>query len=508
MGCPDTNTIVAFAEGLLADSEQLELEEHVDRCSACRRLVSAAIAPVSVTLPAEGEQSRAGALGEQPLPLDIGRYRLERPLGRGGMGSVWVARHTELGMLAAVKLMDGNIAKSAEALSRFRREARAAASLRGSNVVQILDYGVEQGRPFIVMELLEGSSLRERLTRETALAPDVVAYILSEAGKAVTRAHEEGIVHRDLKPDNIFLAREGEDEIVKVLDFGIAKTGEALGTTEGSATRTGEMLGTPHYMSPEQASGRQSVDHRSDIWSLAVVACECLTGQRPFDEQTIGGLVLAICSEEIPVPSQLGPVPPHFDGWFQRSTRRDPDQRFQSVREQMAELREICHVGVVAPSPAAGDPTPRRAGTGRRSPWLLALAIPALVLLGALGLGASTAVSPAKSKPAAAVASASSLTQPTPQTVSRPQPIPASVAELEPPGVDASAKEPSPTEPDISHGASPLPREAPRSTAPRRSPQPLPDATSPRGASPTPSMDPPDPPSSAPLRSARERLAF
>ena len=266
---------------------------------------------------------------------------------------MWAACHLELGTAAAVKLIDPEIAKSPEALARFKREAQAAASLRGTNVVQILDYGVDEETPYIVMEKLTGEDLGDRLERLGRLDAREVAQVLTQAGKAVTRAHDAGIVHRDLKPDNIFLARDGDDEVVKVLDFGIAKANAAMDAT-GAATRTGAMLGTPYYMSPEQASGKRSVDHRTDIWALAVIAFECLTGQRPFEAETIGGLVLAICTEPVPVPSTIAAVPLGFDAWFARGTLRDVEARFQSVKEQMAALRLVCGVDL-APVGSSAD---------------------------------------------------------------------------------------------------------------------------------------------------------
>lgn len=266
-----------------------------------------------------------------------GRYRLLSKLGEGGMGSVWEAEHLELGTRAAIKLIDPRIAEHPEALARFKKEARAAASLRGNHVVQILDYGLDAGAPFIAMELLEGENLGDRLERERKLSPDALVGIYRQVGKVLARAHEAGIVHRDLKPDNIFLARDGQDEVAKLLDFGIAKANAPPGELP-SSTQTGAMLGTPHYMSPEQASGRRTVDHRTDVWALGVIAYECLTGQRPFEDETIGGLVLSICTEEVPVASELEPLPEAFDTWYRRSTAKDPEQRFASITAQIEAL--------------------------------------------------------------------------------------------------------------------------------------------------------------------------
>ena len=168
--------------------------------------------------------------------------------------------------------------------------------------------------------------------------------MMTEVGRAIGRAHEAGIVHRDLKPDNVFLVRNDDDEVTKVLDFGIAKASSAggLGAAASSATRTGALLGTPYYMSPEQAEGARSLDHRTDIWAMGVIAFECLLGRRPFDAETLGGLLLAICTRPIPVPSQCGPVPPGFDAWFARVCNRDPAQRFASARDAAGELKRLC----------------------------------------------------------------------------------------------------------------------------------------------------------------------
>ena len=272
------------------------------------------------------------------------RFRLVTKLGEGGMGSVWRADDLTLDSQVAVKLIDPNIASSAEALGRFKREAQAAAALRSVHVVQILDHGfdVENGLPFIAMELLEGESLAARLTRMQRLPAMDTADILSQVARALTRAHEKGIVHRDLKPDNIFLVHEGENEIAKVLDFGIAKRTGVLGNTGGVKTNTGAMLGTPYYMSPEQALGQSTIDHRTDIWSLGIIAYECLTGMRPFDKETLGALLMAICNEPLPVPSTVAPVPSGFDAWFAKVAARKPEERFASAAEATAELRLVC----------------------------------------------------------------------------------------------------------------------------------------------------------------------
>ena len=288
-----------------------------------------------------------------PGQILSGKYRLERELGRGGMGSVWRAQHLTLRSACAIKLIEEEIAQNPEALSRFLREAQAAASLRSPHVVQILDHGVDEGVPFIVMELLDGESLAGRLARVQRMSPPDAARLITQVGRAMTKAHEAGIVHRDLKPDNIFLVRNDEEELAKVLDFGVAKSRTHGIGSVSTATRTGSVLGTPYYMSPEQAEGSKSVDHRSDIWSMGVIAWECLLGARPFEAETLGGLLLAICARDIPVPSRTGQVPPGFDAWFARACSRDLRNRFDTAKEAAQELRNLC--GTVE---AIANPTP------------------------------------------------------------------------------------------------------------------------------------------------------
>jgi serine/threonine protein kinase len=182
----------------------------------------------------------------------------------------------------AVKLIDPEIAKDAGAKERFMREAHAAAALRSPHVVQIIDYAVEDDLPFIVMELLEGENLAQRLKRAGKLSPLETARLLSHVARAVGKAHEVGIVHRDLKPENVFIVHNEDEEVAKVLDFGVAKVESGGFVASGARTRTGSLLGTPYYMSPEQVQGNKEVDHRSDLWALGVIAFEALTGRKPF----------------------------------------------------------------------------------------------------------------------------------------------------------------------------------------------------------------------------------
>ena len=315
----------------------------------------------SLELLGHGKETEGSDKDDAPRVL-AGRYSLLHLIGRGGMGAVWTGKHLSLGTAVAIKLLEPRLAASEALRARFLREARAAATLKSANVVQILDHGMDGETPFIVMELLEGESLGTRLRRLTKLAPEEVARIFAGVGRAISRAHKAGIVHRDLKPDNIFLARDEDGgEIVKVVDFGIAKIveGEGLGDV---STDTGTMMGTPHYMSPEQARGMKDLDKRVDTWALGVIAFECLIGRRPFNADAFGELVIRICLDPLPVPSEHGPVPTGFDAWFERATRRPIGERFQTVSELMVSLEDVLtpgrHAFVDPPTDAQGSGSP------------------------------------------------------------------------------------------------------------------------------------------------------
>jgi serine/threonine-protein kinase len=269
----------------------------------------------------------------------VGRYRLESQLGAGGMGTIWRAQHLVLNAPVAVKVIDRTAIPDEETLSRFMREAQSAAALRSPHVVQILDYGIDGKVPFMAMELLEGETLAQRIKQQQRLTPAETARVLTHIGRAIGRAHEAGIVHRDLKPENVFLVHNEDEEIAKVLDFGVAKV-ERHALSEGTRTRTGSILGTPFYMSPEQAQGNRMVDSRSDLWSMGVIAFECLTGRRPFYSEGLGDLVLAICVRDIPQPSSFASVPIGFDAWWNRAVARDPEKRFQTAKELTDALRD------------------------------------------------------------------------------------------------------------------------------------------------------------------------
>lgn len=265
--------------------------------------------------------------------------RLVRLLGRGGMGSVWVARHESLDVDVAVKFVSRELLSGGDPLviERFRREAKLAAKIESPHVVRVFDHGLtKEGTPYIVMEMLRGESLAERIAQKKRISPADAARIVSEVASGLAIAHTVGIVHRDIKPHNVFLAHSGAGfEIAKILDFGIAKA-----TTAGedilkeAKTATGVLIGTPQYMSPEQLMRAGPPDAGADLWALAVVAYEMVTGKVPFAGETLAGTLIAITRAEIQPPSSSIPqAPPRMDSFFARALAADAMLRFSSASE-------------------------------------------------------------------------------------------------------------------------------------------------------------------------------
>jgi eukaryotic-like serine/threonine-protein kinase len=284
----------------------------------------------------------AATLASIPLPrLLSSRYFLERRLGKGGMGVVYEATDRALERRVAAKVIRDDLMGSAEAAERFRREARAAASFSHPNVVTVFDFGVAAGiRAFLVMELLEGASLREVLRRQGRLPPDRALEILRGVCAAVDAAHRRQLIHRDLKPENVFLARQETGEMAKVLDFGVAKfLPSDTQTTVDTGTGGGFLVGTLRYMSPEQLRG-EAAAASWDLWALAAVTYEVLTGQHPFEQAKPGELSRAILSGCFsPVSCHLPDAPPSWQNFFSRAFALDPFRRPTSADALFAELR-------------------------------------------------------------------------------------------------------------------------------------------------------------------------
>ena len=308
-------------------------------------------------------------LETSPSTIIGGRYELQRELARGGMGSVWVAKDGKLRRLVAIKVMVPMWADSPDATSRFEREAMAVAQLQSPHVVQIFDYGIEEGCPYIVMELLEGEDLRQRLQRQERLDLETAGRILVQTAKALSAAHAAGIVHRDLKPGNIFLAKSRDEEIVKVLDFGVAKvdldpTGVSAKDSREEKTKAGTLLGTPQYMSPEQARGLTNIDHRADLWSLSVIIYRALVGRLPFTGKSAADVIVKICTQEPHKPTLLAPdLPAEVDRFFKRAFAHDLAQRFDSARQMAIAFSRIAPTSF--PSLSMPEPMPDIAGAAR-----------------------------------------------------------------------------------------------------------------------------------------------
>ncbi len=259
-----------------------------------------------------------------------GRYELIEEIAAGGMGTLWRAHHVELDVDVALKVVSTQGATPAS-FKRFKREAQAAAKLRSPNIVQVLDYGEFDGQPYLAMELLQGEDLANRLDRVGKLPFDSCLKIVDGVAKGVQLAHDAGIVHRDLKPANIFLEKVGEEEIVKILDFGVAK--DLASAAEPGSTTAGGVVGSPAYMSPEQVWAHQ-VGHRADIWAMGVVGFEMLTGKNPFAAETLAKIFERIVRDPLPKPSQFEPgLPVELDLFFARALARPPKERIASAKE-------------------------------------------------------------------------------------------------------------------------------------------------------------------------------
>ena len=272
------------------------------------------------------------------------RFKLGAPLGQGGMGLVFEAELLQPpGGRFAIKMLRTEHLADAQVRARFLDEGRACMRLVHPNVIRVFEVAeAEDGTPFIVMERLEGESLASR-----AVAPHRAVAIMQQVLAGLAAAHAQGVVHRDLKPENVFVQR---NDVVKILDFGIAKVMDAAGGM-GTRTRTGMLLGTPAFMSPEQARSARDADHRSDLWSVAVMFYEILTGKQAFVGATEFARLTAIMTEEVAPPSTVSPSLAPFDPFFLRALQKDRAHRFQSAQEMSQALASISvPVSIVPPS--------------------------------------------------------------------------------------------------------------------------------------------------------------
>jgi serine/threonine-protein kinase len=280
-----------------------------------------------------------------PLGFVIaGKYKTTGELGRGGMASVYEAENVDIGKRVAIKVLAAELTSSTIVVERFLREARAVAAIRSPYICDVYDSGrLEDGRPFLVLELLEGESLYERMVRQGQIDVETTVTVMSQACRGLVRAHAAGIVHRDLKPENIFVTKDEEGRLLaKVLDFGLAKFYAPVeeGTEQARLTRDGAVFGTPAYMSPEQVRGQGAVDARADLWALGCITYECLTGRTVWaTDQGVAMTFAQIAQGVLPDPLALRPdLSVKFKNWFERSLHRDIAQRFQNPKEFADEL--------------------------------------------------------------------------------------------------------------------------------------------------------------------------
>ena len=269
----------------------------------------------------------------------VGNYVIQRQLGEGGMGAVYLAEHPRIGRKVAIKVLLRELSANAQAVTRFFNEARASSEIRNEHIVDVLDFGeLANGSSYLVLEFLDGRTLTQ-LLREGPLGIRRTLHIVNGVGRALGAAHAAGIVHRDLKPDNVMLVKRGSDEeFVKVLDFGIAKLSQLGQLEPGMKTKTGALLGTPSYMSPEQCRGLP-VDHRSDIYSLGVMMYQMFSGSLPFEADGLGNLLLAHMTQQpVPLGERVPGLPPHLQQVVARAMEKTPEARFQEVGEMLAAI--------------------------------------------------------------------------------------------------------------------------------------------------------------------------
>jgi len=339
----------------------------------------------------------------------LGPYKIIAPIGSGGMGEVYRARDTRLSRDVALKVIHAEVAREPERIKRFEQEARAAGALSHPNICAIYDLGTFEGSPFVVMELLEGESLRAKLEAGPVPVRKALDYI-AQAARGLAVAHEKGIVHRDLKPENLFVTKDGR---LKVLDFGLAKRDVAAGDgsetsspTAARPTEPGAVLGTVGYMSPEQVRG-QAADARSDLFSLGTVLYEMLSGQRAFARETSAETMTAILREEPPdLATTVEGLPPSLARIVGHCLEKRPEERFQSARDLAFDLSSLSDSQVRHERVA--ETTPKR----RFRPHAITAA---LVLLGALLGLAGGRLSKGAGAPSTAKATTASFVQLTDQ---------------------------------------------------------------------------------------------
>src|SRR3954468_9256298 len=315
----------------------------------------------------------------------LGPYEIVAPLGAGGMGEVYRARDPRLGREVAIKVLSTSLHSDPQRLRRFEQEARTAGALNYPNILVVYDIGEHDEAPYLVTELLEGATLRERLL-VGAMPPRKAVDYAVQIVRGLAAAHDKGIVHRDLKPENIFICVDGR---AKILDFGLAKLAEAdpedltaVTLERGFHTGAGVVLGTAGYMSPEQVRG-QAADRRSDIFSFGAVLYEMLAGQRAFHRSTSADTASAILKEEPPdLLATSRNVPPTLERIVRHCLEKNPEERFQSARDLVFQLESLSSVSDSGAAALANLPTKKKRRTRHAARWIAAAVVIAMSVLG------------------------------------------------------------------------------------------------------------------------------
>jgi hypothetical protein len=288
-----------------------------------------------------------------------GKYRIIRLIGEGGMGAVYEGENIRITRRVAIKVLHAGYTENKEVLQRFEREAQAAGRIGNEHILEVLDLGELPNKDhYIVMELLDGEPLSGRIKRLSRMSPFDLGPLTRQVLEGLKAAHDAGIYHRDLKPDNIFILRQrgGRPDFVKIIDFGISKF-QPLSGDGMKMTRTGAVMGTPYYMSPEQASGSQEADHRSDLYSVGVIMFEAVTGQVPFEAATFNQLMFKIVLSDVPRPEAYVPdLDPAFASLISKAMARDVTQRFQTAQDFMDAIDAWLKSGTAVTVPPTADP--------------------------------------------------------------------------------------------------------------------------------------------------------